>query len=92
MPKTYELTSELASLRSDWHELDRACSELSEGLHIQGLMQFAMTRLDDRIKVLERNLAVADANQSPRLGGGSLNSPALEASWLQCSVARADGH
>jgi len=56
MPKPYELTSELASLHSDWHELDRACSELPEGLHIQGLMQFAMTRLDDRIRVLERNV------------------------------------
>ena len=71
MPKTYELTSELASLHSDWHELDRACSELPEGLHIQGLMQFAMTRLDDRIKVLERNLAPADADQSARLGAAA---------------------
>ena len=71
MSKTYELTSELASLRSDWHELDRACSELSEGLHIQGLMQFAMTRLDDRIKVLERNLALAEANQSSHLGAAA---------------------
>ena len=71
MSKTYELTSELASLRSDWHELDHACSELPEGLHIQGLMQFAMSRLDDRIKVLERNLALADANQSPRLGAAA---------------------
>ena len=71
MPKTYELTSELASLRSDWHELDRACGELPEGLHIRGLMQFAMTRLDDRIKVLERNLALADADQSPRLGAAA---------------------
>jgi hypothetical protein len=71
MPKTYELTSELASLRSNWHELDRACTELPEGLHIQGLMQFAMSRLDDRIKVLERNLALADANQSPRLGAAA---------------------
>ena len=71
MPRTYELTSELASLRSDWHELDRACSELPEGLHLQGLMQFAMTRLDDRITVLERNLALADANQSSRLGAAA---------------------
>jgi hypothetical protein len=71
MPKTYELTSELASLRSDWHELDRSCSELPEGLHIQGLMQFAMIRLDDRIKVLERNLALAEANQSSRLGAAA---------------------
>jgi hypothetical protein len=55
-------------LHSDWHELDRACRELPEGLHIQGLMHVAMTRLDDRIKVLERNLALAEADQSPRLG------------------------
>jgi hypothetical protein len=71
MPRTYELTSELASLRSDRHELDRACGELPEGLHIQGLMHFAMTRLDDRIKVLERNLAGADADQSARLGAAA---------------------
>jgi hypothetical protein len=71
MPKTYELTSELASLRSDWLELDRACSELPEGLHILGLVQFAMTRLDDRIKVVERNLAPADVDQSPRLGAAA---------------------
>jgi len=71
MPRTYELTSELASLRSDWHELDRACGELPEGLHVQGLMRFAMTRLDDRIKVLERNLAPADADQSARLGAAA---------------------
>ena len=25
MANTYELTSELASLHSDWHELERAC-------------------------------------------------------------------
>ena len=71
MPNTYELTSELASLHSDWHELDRACGELAEGLHIQGLMHVAMMRLDDRIKVLERNLALADADQSPRLGAAA---------------------
>jgi hypothetical protein len=71
MPRTYELTSELASLRSDWHELDRACREFPEGLHIQGLVHVAMTRLDDRIKVLERNLALADADQSPRLGAAA---------------------
>jgi hypothetical protein len=71
MPRTYELTSELASLRSEWHELDRACGELPEGLHIQGLMHFAMTRLDDRAKVLERNLARADADQSARLGAAA---------------------
>jgi hypothetical protein len=71
MPRTYELTSELASLRSDWHELDRARGELPEGLHIQGLVHVAMTRLDDRIKVLERNLALADADQSPRLGAAA---------------------
>jgi hypothetical protein len=71
MPNTYELTSELASLRSDWHELDRACGELSEGLHIQGLMYVAMTRLDCRIKILERNLALAEAPQSPRLGAAA---------------------
>jgi hypothetical protein len=71
MPRTYELTSELASLRSDWHELDRARGELPEGLHIRGLVHVAMTRLDDRIKVLERNLALADADQSPRLGAAA---------------------
>jgi hypothetical protein len=71
MPRPYELTSELASLRSDWHELDHACGELPEGLHIQGLMHVAMTRLDDRIKVLQRNLALADADQSPRLGAAA---------------------
>jgi hypothetical protein len=71
MPRTYELTSELACLRSEWHELDRACGELPEGLHIQGLMHFAMTRLDDRVKVLERNLARADADQSARLGAAA---------------------
>jgi hypothetical protein len=71
MPRAYELTSELASLRSDWHELDGVCRELPEGLHVQGLMHFAMTRLEDRIKVLERNLAIADADQSPRLGAAA---------------------
>ena len=71
MPKAYELTSELASLRSDWHELDRACAELPEGLHVQGLMHVAMIRLDDRIKVLERNLALADVDQSSRLGAAA---------------------
>ena len=71
MPNTYELTSELASLHAAWHELDRACGELPEGLHIQGLMHVAMTRLDDRIKVLERNLTLADADQSPRLGAAA---------------------
>jgi hypothetical protein len=71
MPRTYELTSELASLRSDWHELDRAFDELPEGLHIQGLMHVAMIRLDDRIKVVERNLALADADRSPRLGAAA---------------------
>ena len=71
MPKTCELTSELASLRSDWRELDRACGESPEGLHILGLMQFAMTRLEDRITVLERNLALAEADQSPRLGAAA---------------------
>jgi hypothetical protein len=71
MPRTYELTSELASLRSDWHELDRACGEMPEGLHIRGLMHFAMIRLEGRIKVLERNLALADADQSPRLGAAA---------------------
>jgi hypothetical protein len=68
MPNTYELTSELASLHSDWHELDRACDELPEGLHIQGLIYVAMTRVDDRIKILDRNLALAEAHQSRRLG------------------------
>ena len=71
MPKTYELTSELASLCSDRYELDRACSALPEGLHIQGLMQFAMIRLDERIKVLERNLALAEVNQASNLGAAA---------------------
>jgi hypothetical protein len=67
MPRIYELTSELASLRSEWHELDCACGELPEEMHIQGLMYLAMTRLDDRIKVLERNLALAAEDPSSRL-------------------------
>ncbi len=71
MPRTYELTSELVSLRSEWHELDRACDELPEGLHIQGLMYLAMTRLDDRINVLERNLALAAEDPSSRLGAAA---------------------
>ena len=71
MQRTYELTSELASLRSDWHELDRACSELAVGLHIQGLMHVAMARLDDRIGVVERNLALASVDHSPRLGAAA---------------------
>ena len=71
MPRLYELTSELASLRSDWHDLDRACSELPEELHIQGLMHLAMTRLDDRIEVVERNIALAQTDQSPRMGAAA---------------------
>ena len=78
MPRTYsELTSELASLRSDWLELDRACGELPEELPVLGLLHLAMARLDDRIKVVERNLALADAvtladaDQSPRLGAAA---------------------
>jgi hypothetical protein len=71
MPRPYELTSELASLRADWHELDRARGELPEGLHIQGLMHFTMTRLDDRIKVLECNLALAAPDRSSRLGAAA---------------------
>lgn len=55
MPKTPELALELASLRSDWLELNRACAELPEGLHIYGLMHIAMTRLDDRITILQRS-------------------------------------
>jgi hypothetical protein len=66
MPRTPELTSDLASLRSDWHELDRACCELPEGLHIHGLLHVAMTRLDDRIKMLERTATLPSAGQSPR--------------------------
>jgi hypothetical protein len=54
MSRIYEL--ELASLRSEWQELDHACDELPEGLHVQGLIHLAMTRLDDRIRVLERNV------------------------------------
>jgi hypothetical protein len=68
MPRTPELTLELASMRSEWHELDRACGELPEGSHIHGLLQVAMTRLDDRIKVLERTAALLSAGQSSRLG------------------------
>jgi hypothetical protein len=71
MRRLHELTSELAFLRSDWHELDRACDELPEELHIQGLMHIAMTRLDERIEVVERNIALAQANQSPRLGAAA---------------------
>jgi hypothetical protein len=71
MPRTYELTLELASLRSDRHELDRVYDELPEGLHVCGLLRFAMTRLEDRIKVLERNVALADADQSPRVGAAA---------------------
>ncbi len=70
MPRTRELTLELASLRLDWHELDRVCGELPEGLHIRGLLQLAMIRLDDRIKMLERTVALPSAGQSPRLGTG----------------------
>jgi len=71
MPRTPELTLELASLRSDWHELDRACGELPEELHIRGLLHLAMIRLDDRIKVLERNVALPSAGHSPRLGAAA---------------------
>jgi len=72
MPKTYyELTSELASLRSDWHELDRARDEVPEELHVLGLLHVAMTRLDDRINVLERYVALADADHSSRLGAAA---------------------
>ena len=88
MPRLHELTSELASLRSDWHELDRACGELPESpaawlfvvvrrLAISGarsdrrLMHLAMTRLDDRIEVVERNIALAHADQSPRMGAAA---------------------
>jgi len=71
MPRTCELTSELASLRSDWHELDHWSGALPEGLHIQGLMHFAMTRLDDRIKDLERKMTLAGSDPSPRLGAAA---------------------
>ncbi len=67
MPKNFELISELASLRSDWQVLDRAWDEVPEGLHVRGLLLFAMTRLEDRIKVLERKVALADTDQSGRL-------------------------
>jgi hypothetical protein len=66
MPRTTELTSDLAALRSDWHELDRACGELPEGLHIHGLLHVAMTRLDDRIEMLERTLPLPGAGHSSR--------------------------
>jgi hypothetical protein len=55
-------------MRSEWHELDRACGELPEGSHIHGLLQVAMTRLDDRIKILERTAALPSAGQSSCLG------------------------
>ena len=68
MPRTPELTLQLASLRADWHELDRACGELPEGLHIGGLLNVAMIRLDDRIKMLERTVALPSAGHSLRPG------------------------
>jgi hypothetical protein len=71
MARTCELTSELASLRSDWHDLERACAEVPVELHIHGLMCLAMTRLVDRIEVLERNAALAQAGQSSRLGAAA---------------------
>ena len=47
------------------------CDEGLEGLHVLGLLQIAMTRLDDRIKVLERRMALADADHSSRLGAAA---------------------
>jgi hypothetical protein len=67
MPKTAELISELASLHSDLRVLDHAWDEVPEGLHVRGLLLFAMTRLEDRINVLERKVALADADQSRSL-------------------------
>jgi hypothetical protein len=71
MARTYELTSELVSLRSDWHDLERACAELPVGLHVHGLMCVAMTQLVDRIEVLERNVTLPQTGQSPHLGAAA---------------------
>jgi hypothetical protein len=58
-------------LRSDWQDLDRMCDEGLAGLHVSGLLHIAMTRLDDRIRVLERSVSLADADHSSRLGAAA---------------------